>query len=435
MSSQLAPTSKLSFDHLNLLPALKRAVRDQGYEHPTPIQEKAIPPALEGRDVFGSAQTGTVKTAAFVLPILERMTEAGKPRGPHRIRGLVLTPTRELAAQITESASTYGAHLPITHTVVYGGVGQRPQEVAIRKGVDLLVACPGRLLDLMNQKIVDLSGVEFFVLDEADRMLDMGFIHDVRRIIAKLPTKRQTMFFSATVPAEIRQLAGSLLINPVKVQVAPVSATADTVAQAVYHVGRARKTDLLRHLLDDDDSMARTLVFTRTKHGADRVAKRLVRKQIDAQAIHGGKSQGARTRALDAFKKGKTRVLVASDIAARGIDIEGITHVVNFELPHEPETYVHRIGRTGRAGNAGQAISFCDSEEKSRLGKIQQLINRSISVIKNHPYAGSDIDEPPRPERQPRPARSPRSSRNAAPQRNNRSARAGQRRNRGGKQG
>jgi len=398
-------TSKASFDTLGLADTLLRAVRDEGYTTPTPVQLQAIPPALAGQDVFGCAQTGTGKTAAFVLPILQQMDRAPERPRPHRVRTLVLTPTRELAAQIGESAATYGAHLSLRHTVIYGGVSQGRQVAVLRKGVDLLVACPGRLLDLMNQRIVDLSGIEFFVLDEADRMLDMGFIHDVRRIIAKLPAKRQTLFFSATVPDEIQELADSLLSAPVRIHVTPAAPTADTVDQTLYRVGRKRKLDLLRHLLKGD-TMHRTLIFTRTKHGADRVAKRLVKDKVAAVAIHGNKSQNARVRALGAFKRGDARVLVASDIAARGIDIDSISHVINYELPHEPETYVHRIGRTGRAGNRGQAISFCDSEETSRLRDIQRLIKKSIPEVKEHPYAGSHIGEEPRPPRQQRPPRS-----------------------------
>ncbi|MBT3193856.1 MAG: DEAD/DEAH box helicase [Verrucomicrobia bacterium] len=404
MTESETTSSKPGFDQLGLADTLLRAVRDQRYATPTPIQEKAIPPALAGRDVFGCAQTGTGKTAAFVLPILQQLDADGPCNGKRRIRALVLTPTRELAAQISESAATYGAHLPLTHTVIYGGVNQNKQVNAIRRGIDVLVACPGRLLDLMNQGIVDLRGIEYFVLDEADRMLDMGFIHDVRRIIAKLPKQRQTLFFSATVPNAIRELADSLLTDPVTVRVTPAATTAETVDQALYMVGRKRKLDLLRHLLKDH-TMQRTLVFTRTKHGADRVAKRLIKDKVPAAAIHGNKSQNARTRALEAFKRGDARVLVASDIAARGIDIDSISHVINYELPHEPETYVHRIGRTGRAGNSGRAISFCDLEEQPRLRSIEKLIRTAIPEIKDHPYAGSHIGEEPRPGRQPRPPR------------------------------
>ncbi len=404
MMKSASMPSNLTFDQLKLTAPLLRAVHDEGYTTPTPIQEKAIPPALAGRDVFGCAQTGTGKTAAFVLPILQHLAADGPRHGQRPIRALVLTPTRELAAQIGESAATYGSHLQLKHTVIYGGVKQGRQVETLRRGIDVLVACPGRLLDLMNQKIIDLSGIEYFVLDEADRMLDMGFIHDVRRIIAKLPKQRQTFFFSATVPAVIRELADSLLTNPISVHVTPTSSTAETVEQAVYLVGRKSKLNLLRHLLKDE-SMERTLIFTRTKHGADRVAKRLIKDKVPAAAIHGNKSQNARIRALEAFKRGDARVLVASDIAARGIDIDAITHVINYELPHEPETYVHRIGRTGRAGNSGQAISFCDSEEQPRLRNIQKLIKQPIPEIKDHPYAGSHIGEEPRPPRQPRPPR------------------------------
>jgi ATP-dependent RNA helicase RhlE len=303
----------------------------------------------------------------------------------------VLTPTRELAAQIGESIAHYGAHLPLRHTVIYGGVGQAPQVAALRRGVDFLVACPGRLLDLLEQRLVDLHLIEHFVLDEADRMLDMGFIHDVRRIIARLPTQRQTLFFSATVPPEIRELAQQLLTDPVQVQVAPISTTADGIDQRVYQVGRKRKIALLKHLLKDR-SLERCLIFTRTKHGADRVAKQLNKVNIRAEAIHGNKSQNARIRALEAFKAGKSRVLVASDLASRGIDIEDISHVINFELPHEPETYVHRIGRTGRAGRTGVAISFCEQEEQPRLRKIERLIRQRVTLIEDHPYIGSDAD-------------------------------------------
>jgi len=407
-----APTP-LTFDQLNLSESLLKSIRAEGYTTPTPIQEMAIPPALAGRDVFGCAQTGTGKTAAFVLPILQHLA-AEPDRDPKRkIRALVLTPTRELAAQIGESAATYGSNLSLTHTVLYGGVGQGRQVEALRRGVDVLVACPGRLLDLINQRVVDLRGVKYFVLDEADRMLDMGFIHDVRRIIAKLPKQRQTFFFSATVPDTILSLADSLLTDPVNVRVTPTSSTADTVKQTVYMVGRTRKLDLLRHLLQDPD-MERTLIFTRTKHGADRVAKSLKRENIKADSIHGNKSQNARIRALDSFKSGESSVLVASDIAARGIDIDSISHVVNYELPHEPETYVHRIGRTGRAGNTGHAISFCDRDEQPRLRNIQKLIQKSIPTISDHPYEGSHLTEAPKPPPQQRAPRSPRSSGNSA---------------------
>ncbi len=417
------PVSKLNFAQLGLTDTLLRAVGDEGYTMPTPIQEKAIPPALKGRDVFGCAQTGTGKTAAFVLPILQHLDQKPLLGNRRRIRALIVTPTRELAAQIGESAATYGAYLSLTHTVIYGGVGQGKQENALRRGVDVLVACPGRLLDLMNQKIIDLSGIEYFVLDEADRMLDMGFIHDVRKIIAKLPKQRQTYFFSATVPDSIKTLANSLLTDPIRVSVTPKATTAETVEQTLYMVGRTRKMDLLRHLFQNPE-MERTLIFTRTKHGADRVAKRLKKDKVTAEAIHGNKSQNARTRALNAFKAGEARVLVASDIAARGIDIDSITHVINFELPHEPETYVHRIGRTGRAGHRGKAISFCDRDEQSRLRDIQKLIKRSIPLVSDHPYEGSHLTEAPKPPPQPRGPRPSRTNAQNSQSRGPRSPRA-----------
>ncbi len=401
----MSESTTTNFKQLGLTETLLRAIKDEGYTTPTPIQQKAIPPALNGKDVFGCAQTGTGKTAAFVLPILQHLDKNRLSGNQRPIRALIVTPTRELAAQIGESIATYGAHLNLSHTVIYGGVKQGKQVTTIRNGVDILVACPGRLLDLMNQRIINLSKVDHFVLDEADRMLDMGFIHDVRKIIAKLPKKRQTFFFSATVPDSIQKLASTLLTNPARVSVTPVSSTAETVDQMLYMVGRTFKMDLLRHLIKNPE-MERTLIFTRTKHGADRVAKRLKKDKVTAEAIHGNKSQNARTRALNAFKNGDARVLVASDIAARGIDIDSITHVVNYELPHEPETYIHRIGRTGRAGNRGKSISFCDRDEQSRLSDIQKLIKRSIPVVTNHPFQGTHLTEPPKPPPQSRPPRS-----------------------------
>jgi len=394
-----------NFKQLGLSEPLLRAIKDEGYTIPTPIQQKSIPPALNGKDVFGCAQTGTGKTAAFVLPILQHLDKNRLSGNQRPIRALIVTPTRELAAQIGESIATYGAHLNFSHTVIYGGVKQGRQATTIRNGVDILVACPGRLLDLVNQRIINLRNVEKFVLDEADRMLDMGFIHDVRRIIAQLPKKRQTFFFSATVPDSIQKLANSLLTDPARISVTPKSSTAETVDQSLYMVGRTRKMDLLRHLIQNPE-MERTLIFTRTKHGADRVAKRLKKDNVTAEAIHGNKSQNARTRALNAFKNGEARVLVASDIAARGIDIDSITHVINYELPHEPETYVHRIGRTGRAGNTGKSISFCDRDEQPRLSSIQKLIKRSIPVVTDHPFEGSHLTEGPKPPPQPRQPRS-----------------------------
>ncbi|HLL82093.1 MAG TPA: DEAD/DEAH box helicase, partial [Longimicrobium sp.] len=344
----------MTFEDLKLSEPLLRAVRAEGYSTPTPIQQQAIPHALQGRDVLGCAQTGTGKTAAFALPILQRLA-ATKPaaNGPRPIRCLVLTPTRELATQIGDSFATYGKNTGLTYTVIFGGVGQGEQERQLRRGIDILVATPGRLLDLMSQKLVSYRALEVFVLDEADRMLDMGFIHDVKRIIAAIPQKRQTLFFSATMPPDIQRLADNILVNPVRVEVTPVATTAETVDQRVYLVEREQKRNLLVHLLGDA-SIKRALVFTRTKAGANRVAKHLNAARISADAIHGNKSQNARERALDDFKTGTARVLVATDIAARGIDIDDLPHVVNYEIPNVPEDYVHRIGRTGRAGKEGQ---------------------------------------------------------------------------------
>jgi ATP-dependent RNA helicase RhlE len=376
----------MTFEELKLAEPLLRAVKHEGYTTPTPIQAQAIPPALEGRDVLGCAQTGTGKTAAFALPILHRLS-ASHPPGAHGrpIRALILTPTRELASQIAESFQAYGRFTKLTWAVVFGGVGQNAQEQALRRGVDVLVATPGRLLDLMSQGLVSYKALEVFVLDEADRMLDMGFIHDVKRVIAQLPAKRQTLFFSATMPPEIQALSRSLLKDPAKVEVVPQSTTAEKVEQRLYFVEREQKRHLLVHLLGDT-GIRRALVFTRTKHGANRVTKQLMAARISAEAIHGNKSQNARERALDAFKDGSCRVLVATDIAARGIDIEGITHVINFDLPNIPESYVHRIGRTGRAGAAGTALSFCDTEERAYLKDIERTIRRNVPVVADHPF-------------------------------------------------
>ena len=356
------------------------ALADQGYQSPTPIQAQAIPPALEGRDILGTAQTGTGKTAAFTLPIFQQLMPVATHPGKRPIRVLILTPTRELALQIDESIGLYGAHLKLNHAVIFGGVGQKPQTDALRRGVDLLTATPGRLLDLMDQGFVDLKHLTHFVLDEADRMLDMGFIHDVKKVIAKLPKKRQTLFFSATMPKEVVALSDQLLHNPVRVAVAPVSTTAETVQQKIFFVDQKTKRFLLRDLLQDSaEEIPSVLVFTRTKHGADRVVKDLVKAGISAQAIHGNKSQNARQNALSNFKSRHTRVLVATDIAARGIDIDELTHVINFEIPNIPETYVHRIGRTGRAGLSGVAWSFVDKEERPYLKDIQRLIKMDPS--------------------------------------------------------
>ncbi|MDU0368886.1 DEAD/DEAH box helicase [Hymenobacter endophyticus] len=384
----------MSFDELNLIEPILSALHEEGYVTPTPIQQQAIPQVLEGHDLLGIAQTGTGKTAAFTVPILQilHQTAQVERHAPGRIRCLVLTPTRELAIQIGESFRAYGRHLPkLRSTVIFGGVGQHPQVQALKRGVEVLIATPGRLLDLMNQGFIDLRNIEVFVLDEADRMLDMGFIHDIKRILPKLPKQRQTLFFSATMPGQIQELANSILRpNPVKVTVTPVSSTADTVTQAVYMVEKNDKPDLLEHVLKDK-AIRRVLVFTRTKHGADKVVRTLEKANIKAEAIHGNKSQNHRQRALSNFKAGATRVLVATDIAARGIDVDELTHVVNYEIPNEPETYVHRIGRTGRAGADGMALSFCDDEERAYLQDIQKLIRRQIPVIEDHPYFSSAV--------------------------------------------
>jgi ATP-dependent RNA helicase RhlE len=378
------------FDDLGLIEPLARAVREQGYERPTPIQARAIPHLLQGRDLLGLAQTGTGKTAAFALPILQRLAaNPPAPTGGHRggrpIRVLILTPTRELASQIADSFDTYGKFLRLRTVVIFGGVGMEPQKQALRVGMDVLVATPGRLLDLAGQGLLHLPGLEVFVLDEADRMLDMGFIHDVRRVIRLLPERRQTLFFSATMPPEAQALADQLLKDPVRVAVAPVSATADKVDQELAYVDKGDKRALLVELLHDT-GMKRVLVFSRTKHGANKIAEHLVKAGVGAEAIHGNKSQSARERALAHFKGGQVRVLVATDIAARGIDIDDITHVVNFDLPEVPEQYVHRIGRTARAGASGYAVSFCDADERELLVAIERLIRQQIPVITGHPF-------------------------------------------------
>jgi ATP-dependent RNA helicase RhlE len=376
----------MSFESLNLIEPIRRALKMEGYVKPTPIQVSAIPIVLQSRDLLACAQTGTGKTAAFAIPILQMLHgEQNREQGRRTIKTLVLTPTRELAIQVSESFIAYGRFTGLRTAVVFGGVSQKNQTDALRGGVDILVATPGRLLDLMNQGFVSLQNLKFFVLDEADRMLDMGFIHDIRRVLAHLPAQRQSLFFSATMPPEIVQLAGKILTRPEKVEVTPVSSTVDTIRQAVYHVVKENKRSLLIHLLKGE-TIETALVFTRTKHGADRVAKDLNRAGIQAEAIHGNKSQNHRQRALNNFKLKRTRVLVATDIAARGIDVEELSHVINFELPNVPETYVHRIGRTGRAGASGVALSFCDSEEKAYLRDIHKLIAQTIPVVDDHPY-------------------------------------------------
>ncbi len=374
------------FKDLNLIEPILRALNTEGYSTPTPIQEQSIPVALAGRDLLGCAQTGTGKTAAFAIPILQHLyAEKSNGQRTRGIRALILTPTRELAIQIDESIAAYGRHLGLKHLVVFGGVSQHPQTAALRSGTDILIATPGRLLDLMQQGYISLSNIEIFVLDEADRMLDMGFIHDVKKVIAKLPSKRQTLFFSATMPNEIAKLADSILHEPVRVEVTPVSSTAQTIQQSMYFVEKMDKKHLLIHILKDK-LIERALVFARTKHGSDKVVKDLMQHGVHAEAIHGNKSQNARQRALSNFKSGATRVLVATDIAARGIDVDNLTHVINYELPNVPETYVHRIGRTGRAGASGIAFSFCDREEREFLRDIQKLIGNSIPVTNEHPF-------------------------------------------------
>ena len=383
----------MTFAQLGLCPPILKALAEEGYESPSPIQEKAIPPALDGRDVLGCAQTGTGKTCAFAAPILQRLD--GEKVSGRPIRALVLTPTRELALQIQESFAAYGRHLPLRSAVIFGGVGQAPQVEQLKKGVDILVATPGRLGDLYGQKLIDLSKLEIFVLDEADRMLDMGFIHDVRRILGWLPRQKQTLFFSATMPPEVRGLVDGLLVNPVKVAVNPVSSPVEIIDQKLYYVDRGNKTRLLAHLIRELD-VKNALVFTRTKHGANKVARDLAKAGITAAAIHGNKSQTARQQALADFKAGRVQALVATDIAARGLDIEELSHVFNYNLPDVPETYVHRIGRTGRAGHGGTAISFCDINEKEELKAIEKLIGKAVPVVENHPWPMEILEPAPK---------------------------------------
>jgi ATP-dependent RNA helicase RhlE len=405
------------FKDLPLIEPILKALETEGYTQPTPIQEQAIPIVLDRRDLLGCAQTGTGKTAAFAIPILQTLhaERANNQSGKRPIRTLILTPTRELAIQIGESFTAYGRNTNVRNLVIFGGVGQTPQTDALRRGTDVLIATPGRLLDLMNQGFISLRDVGIFVLDEADRMLDMGFIHDVKKVIAKLPSQRQTLFFSATMPPEIARLADSILTDPAKVEVTPVSSTAEKVEQSIFFVEKADKKRLLLHVLQDK-SIVSALVFTRTKHGANKVAADLTKAGIRAEAIHGNKSQNARQAALSGFKNGRLRVLVATDIAARGIDIDDLSHVINFEIPNIPETYVHRIGRTGRAGASGVALSFCEAEELPYLKDIQKLTGLLVPVVKDHPFA-ADLAAPtvtvannngkkaaPRPQ-QPRPAR------------------------------
>lgn len=373
------------FSQLKLIEPLLKAVESEGYTTPTPIQQKAIPSILKIKDLLGCAQTGTGKTAAFAIPMLQILYMRHRTTNKKGIKALVLTPTRELAIQIQDSFNAYGKNLPVKNLVIFGGVGQQPQVDGLKKGVDILVATPGRLLDLINQGHISLNDIEIFVLDEADRMLDMGFINDVKKVVAKLPRKRQTLFFSATMPPEIEKLANTILTEPVKVEVTPVSSTAETINQSVYFVDKPDKKKLLKHLLEVQN-IDHALVFTRTKHGADRIARDLSKLGVKSAAIHGDKSQGARQRALTEFKEKKLQLLVATDIAARGIDIDELTHVFNYDLPNIPETYVHRIGRTGRAGANGFAISFVDAEENEYLIDIHKLIKKVIPIVEDHPY-------------------------------------------------
>jgi ATP-dependent RNA helicase RhlE len=375
----------MNFESLRIIEPILKSIKEEGYLIPTPIQEQSIPIILQGTDLIGCAQTGTGKTAAFAVPILQLLSRNKRIERKKRIRSLIVTPTRELAIQIEESFKAYGRYTGLTCTVVFGGVNQNPQTSALRDGVDILVATPGRLLDLMNQGFISLKEIEIFVLDEADRMLDMGFIHDVRKIISALPQKRQSLFFSATMPPEIVKLAGSIVYKPVKVEVTPSASTVDIVNQFVYFIDKGNKNALLLELLKDK-KIKTALVFTRTKYGADKVVRVLKQKNIIAEAIHGNKAQNSRQRALTNFKSQSTRVLVATDIAARGIDVDDLEYVINYEIPNISETYVHRIGRTGRAGASGTAISFCDAEEKEYLRDIEKLITKKLQVIEDHPF-------------------------------------------------
>ena len=409
--------SKVSFSDLDLIEPLLRALDAKNYTEPTPIQARAIPPLLAGKDLLGVAQTGTGKTAAFGLPILQHITQARSPAGARATRALVLAPTRELAIQIGEEVRAYGRYLDLRQAVVFGGVGQQPQVRALARGVDILIATPGRLLDLLGQGHLRLDRVTHFVLDEADRMLDMGFIHDVRRVVAALPRRRQTAFFSATMPHEVARLAGDILADPLRVEVAPSATTVERVEQHVFFVETANKRALLAEVLKDP-ALNRVIVFSRTKHGANRIALQLEKRGVNAAAIHGNKSQGARQRALEGFKSGRTRVLVATDIAARGIDVDDVSHVINFDLPNEPESYVHRIGRTARAGAAGIALSFCDPGEREFLRDIEKLTRQRLAVVAEHPFHAAAVSAsaaPPRGARkappQSRPRRRPRNGR------------------------
>ncbi len=380
----------MRFEELNIIEPILKALRDENYTEPTPIQERAIPLLLDKNDVLGSAQTGTGKTAAFAIPILQHLFNEQRNGHSHQqIKALVITPTRELAIQISESFTTYGKYTGIRNTVIFGGVNQRPQTDALRRGVDVLVATPGRLLDLMDQGFVKLKDIEYFVLDEADRMLDMGFINDIRKIIAKLPSRRQSLFFSATMPDNIVELSRKILQNPRKVDVSPVSSAAETIQQYLYYTNKSTKKDLLLHILEDP-GIDQVLLFSRTKHGADKIARELKKRKIRTEAIHGDKAQNQRQKSLSQFKAGEIRVLVATDIAARGIDIDKLKYVINYDIPNIAETYVHRIGRSGRAGEEGIAISICEPDENVYLREIEKLINRKIELIRDNPFPQTD---------------------------------------------
>jgi ATP-dependent RNA helicase RhlE len=378
----------MDFQSLQIIEPIQKALKEEGYTNPTPIQQQSIPIVLKGTDLMGCAQTGTGKTAAFAIPILQLLYK-NKKEGKRNVRALIVTPTRELAIQIGESFDVYGRHLPLRNAVIFGGVKQHSQTIELKNGTDILIATPGRLLDLIQQGFISLKEIEIFVLDEADRMLDMGFVHDVKKLIVLLPKVRQSLFFSATMPDDIIKLANSILHQPEKVEVAPISSTADTIQQKLYYVDKGNKNALLMDILNNKD-IKTALVFTRTKHGADKVVKILRRYEVTAEAIHGNKSQNARQLALSNFKSQKTRILVATDIAARGIDVDNLQYVINYEIPNIPETYVHRIGRTGRAGAAGTAISFCDAIEKEYILDIEKLINRSIPVVEDHNFPLED---------------------------------------------
>lgn len=410
----------MHFKDLNLIDPLLRAIAAEGYDTPTPIQQQSIPHVLAGRDIVGCAQTGTGKTAAFALPILQLLSQKPAQTQRRAIRALILSPTRELASQIGDSFAAYGRHTGLRAAVIFGGVGQNPQVEMLKRGVDILVATPGRLLDLMNQGHIRLSNLDIFVLDEADRMLDMGFIHDVRRVLKVLPPRRQNLLFSATMPKDIQDLADSFLYKPAKVEVTPQATTVEKIDQSVYFVSKQDKRALLEDLLRDR-TIRRVLIFTRTKHGANKLAKQLNDGGVRADAIHGNKSQSARERALSDFKGGNIRALVATDIAARGIDVEDVTHVINYELPNEPESYVHRIGRTARAGASGIAISFCDMEERAYLRDIERTIRLRVPVVNDHPYVANATSTRPMPDdRPPRPMNMNRGGRGQASNANQR---------------